>query len=86
MVVFKPATWLICVALGKYSSIIPGSFYQHGLTLIPALNRMPSKLRDQIRYPFPNFNGRIVEVWDWVSDLIADIKLDVITYSYWNHN
>ena len=33
--------------------------YWHGLTLIPARtsNHMPSKMGDEIAYPFPNFNG-----------------------------
>ena len=36
-----------------------GPFYQHGLPLIPALisNYMPSSVRDEITYPFLNFNG-----------------------------
>ena len=35
-----------------------GSFYWHGLTFIPAWinNHMPSKVWDEITYPFPNFN------------------------------
>ena len=28
---------------------------------------MPSTLWDQITYPFPNFNGCTVEVWEWTS-------------------
>ena len=39
-------------------------FYKHGLTLIPAWisNHMPSKVWDEITYPFLNFNGAAVEV------------------------
>ena len=39
-------------------------FYYHGLTLIPAWisNYMPSKVWDEITYPFLNFNGCTVEV------------------------
>ena len=29
---------------------------------------MPSKVWDEITYPFPNFNCAIVEVWEWVSN------------------
>ena len=44
-----------------------GSFYQHDLTSIPAQisNHMPSKEWDEIAYPFPNFQGAAIEVWDW---------------------
>ena len=33
------------------------SFYQYWLTWIPACKHMPSKVQDEITYPFPNFNG-----------------------------
>ena len=43
-----------------------GPFYKHGLTLIPAWisNYMPSKMWDEITYPFPNFNGCTIGVWE----------------------
>ena len=41
---------------------------------------MPSKRWDEITYPFPNFNGPIVEVWEWISSFIALSIMDVITY------
>ena len=46
------------------SKIFWGPFYKHGLTLIPAwiINHMPSKVWDEINYPFLNFNGATVEV------------------------
>ena len=42
----------------------PGALLQSSLTLIPAWmnNHMPSKMWDEIIYPFPNFNGHTVEV------------------------
>ena len=41
-----------------------GFFYYQGLTLIPAWisNHTPSKVWDEITYPFLNFNGCTVEV------------------------
>ena len=38
-------------------------FYLHGLTLTPACisNHMSSKVRDEITYPFLNFNAAIIE-------------------------
>ena len=43
-----------------------GSFYWHGLTLISARisNHIPSKVRDEVTYPFSNFNGATIEVWN----------------------
>ena len=63
--------------------IIRGPFYQHGLTLIPAWisNHMPSKVWDEITCPFPNFSGTAVEVWEWRSNFIPHLVMDVITYS-----
>ena len=31
-------------------------------------NHMPSKVWDEITYPFPNFNGCTVELWEWISN------------------
>ena len=45
---------------------------------------MPSKVWDEIIYPFPNFNGCSIEVWEWISNFITHIVIDVITYSCWD--
>ena len=45
---------------------------------------MPSKLWYPITYPFPNFNGATVEVWEWTSNLIPHSIMDVISYPCWN--
>ena len=37
---------------------------------------------DGITYPFPNFSGSTVEVWEWISGFIQDIVIDVITYPW----
>ena len=29
---------------------------------------MPIKVSDEITYPFPNYNGSIVEAWEWISN------------------
>ena len=39
---------------------------------------------DEITYPFPNFNGGTVVVWEWLSNLIPYFIMDVITYPYWD--
>ena len=43
---------------------------------------MSSNMWDEIAYQFPNFNGAIVKVWEWISNFIQHIKIDVITYPY----
>ena len=47
-----------------------GPYYQHRLTLIRKWisDNMSSKVWDKITYPFLNFNGCIVEVWEWISN------------------
>ena len=47
-------------------------FYWHGLTLIPAwiCNHMSSEEWNEITCPLPNFNGCVVDVWEWTSDFI----------------
>ena len=35
---------------------------------------------DEITYPFLNFNGATVEVYEWISNFIPYIIMDVITY------
>ena len=55
----------------------------HLLTWInfnPSKDHIPSKVWDEITYPFPNFNGRTVEGWEWISNFTAHYTLDVIDY------
>ena len=42
---------------------------------------MPSKVWDEITYPFLNFIGCNLEVEEWISNLISEFIMDVITYS-----
>ena len=61
-------------------SISPcGSFYHHGLTLIPEWisNHMLSEIWDEIAYLFPNLN-RCTEVWGWKSNFTPHFTMDVI--------
>ena len=53
---------------------------QQALNLIPAWisNHMISKVWDEIAYPFPNFNGCTVEVWEWISNFISHFIMDLI--------
>ena len=45
---------------------------------------MPGKVLLEIIYPFPNFNGATVEVWELLSNIIPHFMMDVITYPYWD--
>ena len=47
---------------------------------------MPSKVWDDITYPFPNFNGSTVEVLEWISNFTPHIMMDVITYPRWDQS
>ena len=38
---------------------------------------------DEIIYPFPNFNGCTIEVWEWISNFTPHFIMDVITYPCW---
>ena len=64
----------------KYSQ--QGSFYQHGLTLLPAWinNYINYEMWYEITYPFPNFIGRAVLFWEWISNFIPHFIGHVITY------
>ena len=44
---------------------------------------IPSKVWIEITYPFPNFNGATVEVWEWIYNFIPQFIMDVITYPCW---
>ena len=41
---------------------------------------------DEITYPFPNFNGFSVEVWEWIKNFIPHFIIDVITYPCWDQS
>ena len=45
---------------------------------------MFSKVYNEITNPFPNFSGGTIEVWEWLSNLIPYITIDVITYPFWD--
>ena len=45
---------------------------------------MPSKVWDEITYPFPNFNCATVELWGWISNFSSHIMMAVITYPCWD--
>ena len=64
------------------------SFYLQSLTLIPEWisNPMSSKAWDEITYPFPNFNGGTIEVWEQISNFILHFIMVVIAYPCWDYS
>ena len=45
---------------------------QHG-----ASDDLHDKVWGEIAYAFPNFNGNIIEVWEWISNFIPHSFMDV---------
>ena len=45
-------------------------------------NYLQYKAWDEITYPFSNFNGGAVEVWDWISNFIQHFTGYDITYPW----
>ena len=41
-------------------------------------------LQDEIIYPFPNFNGYTVDVWEWMNNFMPHLRMEVIIYPCWN--
>ena len=46
-------------------------------------NYIHFKAWDEITYPFPNFNGCTIEVWEWISNFIPYFTGHMITYPWW---
>ena len=48
---------------------------------------MPSKMSDEITYPFPNFNGCTVKIWEWISIFILHFIIPSLDFnSYYNES
>ena len=72
-----------CPYLKLTKLVSRGPFYFHpGLTLIPAWinNYIHYKVRDEITYPFLNFNGCTVELY-WKCDFLSILGLKTIHVS-----
>ena len=46
-------------------------------------NYSHNKVWDENPYPFPNFNGRTGEIWEWINNFIPHFIMDVIPNPYW---
>ena len=72
--------WHLDRSSGTMSYIINDLRPQRPLSLTWMSNHMLSKVWGEITYPFPNFNGCTVEVWEWLSNFMPHFIKDVITY------
>ena len=62
------------------------SFRWYGWTLIPAWksNYNHYKVWYELTYPFPNFNGAAIEIWEWINNFILHFTGHVITNLCWH--
>ena len=74
-------TWLCNV---DASVCTPRAPFFLGLISIPAWisNYIHYKVWVEITYPFPNFNGWTVEVWEWISNFSPHFTRHVITFTW----
>ena len=47
-------------------------------------NYIHYKVWNEINYPFLNFNGDTIEVWEWINNFIPHFARHVITYPCWD--
>ena len=73
---YSTVRWLRCLWNSSLINMIFVNtrcpFYLHGLTLTPAWisYHIHHKMWNEITYPFPNFNGATIELWEWVNNFI----------------
>ena len=77
----------MCMFMSWSASTITSFSYQWSLLLTwfnldPAWisNFIHHKIWDEITYPFPNFNGCTVEVWEWMNNFTLHFTGHVITF------
>ena len=70
----------------RYTNNMQGGEGVKSITVITAWisNHMSNKVWREITYPFPNFNGATVEVWEWISNFIPHFIMDMIAYPCWD--
>ena len=67
----KSALEVLCELFNSHIFAFWEPFYQHGFSLIPAMTSdyTNNKVWSEITtYPFPNFNGATVEVWELIDN------------------
>ena len=48
--------------------------------VIPSRTSITCPAKCEWNYPFPNFHGATVQVWEWISNFIPHFIMNVITY------
>ena len=69
----QPAVPLVMIKMTTWELSVSVLFCYPGPLLLTWINCNPIihyKMWDEITYPFPNFNGCTVEVWEWISNII----------------
>ena len=75
--------------LYKISIVSKGTFYKHVSTLTPAwicnytLRKGGSKL---LIHSQTSTVQPVIEGWEWISNFILHIVMDVISYTYWDES
>ena len=72
-----------CLVLVRYDLPYTSAFFTN-FNPRWIINHTPCNVWDEITYPFPNFNGCTVDVWEWINNFIPHFIMDVITYLCWD--
>ena len=68
----KSSGFLLLLSGNRVKQHVWKYMHMFGLTSIPAYvsNCIRYKVWDETTYPFPNFNGTTVEIWEWIDNSI----------------
>ena len=58
-----------------------GPFYQHGVSVIPPWisDYIHYKVWDEFTYPFTNFTGATIEIWEWIGNFLMHLACDYLS-------
>ena len=68
------------LSLPAFSHMRPLLFTRFNVNPSMNTNHMPGKMCNGITYPFPNFTGATVEVWESISNFFPYFIMNVFTY------
>ena len=67
------------------AKLVRSSLLLTWINLIPKIsNYAHYEVWDEITYPFLNYNGCTIDVWEWINKFVQHSILDVIIHSCWN--
>ena len=76
---YKATIWVPYDTI-QFSAILQGQLLLTWINFNLSMDHMISKVLGEINYPFPNFNGCTVEVWEWISNFIPHFIMEAIAY------